>query len=557
VRNLFDWVLTEAGGKAITREIRVSNQTGNNSYVHSFLCFRTSRRVPFLLSTPLSEVRYGFLLLIERRGHLAVFHRGATGFDDPLVKSSRPVSRSRLTHIWSTAARYQKFTTRRMTIAKQDLRGASYEADDLEMALIPALAARSILQSIRMDSPQHGVVAVTPSTGRVQRSAGKTDIGGLLHFVDLTIDGLAVQHDSEFLKAFPEPVELAGMPVSVVPTGLLFDISTLHELLCTPDRPYTLRADAGKAAPEVLMESLSEVLNLRTNGNEWEAINQTGHVLGQLKKLKHAYKITAVAAQGYFLRSHEGDERPLDQWLQLYGAYSLCFSDSDYFYSDDKLYRKAGFAREIATVSRHLIGQQSLDNARSEKGPSRYPPGATNFAADSIFRILETSLSVNDRFLWCCDLGDEWADYIGLGSSEVTFYHCKSGRPTSGASSFQIVIGQALKNLSRVKFRRDEVVRKIAASRQRSQWGATQIPLLARSVGGWNGFENELLAAIEGPTMRWQVAIVVTALSKSGFEAEARQGRPTPHFVQLVWLLSAFISACRERDAHPLLYCRS
>lgn len=102
VRALFDQVLLESEGNLVSREIRVSNGSGGRRFVHSFLSFRISSPVPFLNSATYKEVRYGFVLLVERSGYLAVFHRLAKGLDESIAKKCQAVDRRRLTHIRSS-----------------------------------------------------------------------------------------------------------------------------------------------------------------------------------------------------------------------------------------------------------------------------------------------------------------------------------------------------------------------------------------------------------------------------------------------------------------------
>lgn len=54
------------------------------------------------------------------------------------------------------------------------------------------------------------------------------------------------------------------------------------------------------------------------------------------------------------------------------------------------------------------------------------------------------------EFLACEDLGDEWADFIGVNSQAqlktVTFYHAKHGTHSLSAGAFRASVGQAIKN---------------------------------------------------------------------------------------------------------------
>lgn len=556
VTTFFDEVVEETGGAKVARQIREAKNDGSGPFVYSFLCFRLQSAVPFLATTTLKEVRYGFVLLIERNGYLAAFHRYAKGLDDFVADHTRPVDRRRLTHIWAALARYQKLSTRRMTVAKQELRGASYEADNLETALVPATVSRSVVQTLRMATDKHGTVGVTPGSGRVRVSASRTGLSEIVAFVDDILDGIASGGDSSFLNAFPQPVDLDDLPADIEPAGLLVDTSELQGAIDDPVNPHVLRAADGGDVPDLLMQQLSTVLTLREDGDGWEAVDENEAVTGRLERLTSSYSLKLPIAKEYVIEDDEGASDPLDKWLRRHSAFSVSFTSPEYFYTGGKLFRKAGFEQEVEMVRQFLTVHAGLDGALSEKG-GPYPENAKKFADDTIFRVVETSLGAADPFIWCCDLGDEWADYIGADTDRVTFYHCKHGAPTTGASDFQIVVGQALKNLSRVKFRREEVLEKIDSAQDRDSWGSTKIPLLAKGNGGWATLKTTLAGVIANPMTTWQVALVVTALSKTSFDQEAARKTPKPHFIQLVWLLSAFIANCRERDAQPRIYCRT
>ncbi|HEY2855281.1 MAG TPA: hypothetical protein VGJ18_20685 [Gemmatimonadaceae bacterium] len=439
-----------------------------------------------------------------------------------------------------------------MTISAYELRGASYDAADLETAFVPAAAARSILQTLGLVTRDYGVVGLTPSTGRIRVRSTKAGLTELLSFIDDVLDGIETSNDSLFLQAFPMPVEVADLPQHVLPTGLLFDMAQIRSLLDDPD---TVLEQRGVMSPDDLLTALSTVLPTLPTGDEWEAMDDRGGTVARIKRLKHSFGVYSDAAKQFVLRVGGNQEVPFDRWLREENAFSLSFNSTEYFYADGALYRTGGFRREANLVRQFLTADPHLTQATSEKG-SNYSSRDTRFASTSIFRVLEDSLSRDDPFLLCGDLGDEWADYIGGGSGTITFYHCKHGAVTRGASDLQIVASQALKNLSRVKLRESEIIRKLDLAQQREYWGDTQIPLLVRSQNGWPGLRKDLVKSAANPKTRWRVALVVTALSLSVFDTEARRANPLPYFIQLVWLLSSVVSCCRERDADVIIFCQ-
>jgi hypothetical protein len=97
----------------------------------------------------------------------------------------------------------------------------------------------------------------------------------------------------------------------------------------------------------------------------------------------------------------------------------------------------------------HLIPADCLKSVSSEKGSFR--TNQKNFSGTSVFGQLESTIARDDDVLICDDLGDEWADFIGLNTKGappmITFYHAKHGKLSLGAGPFHISVSQAEKNL--------------------------------------------------------------------------------------------------------------
>lgn len=552
-------LLPEAGVKSFgAPEIRAAVSSAGTAAHYTFQCVRYKPTVSFLNSTSLREVRYGFLLLIERNGYLAVFSRGVAGADTAFSAKVKPIPRHLMTHLWGDVAKYKKLSTRRMNIGRMELRGVNFIADDLENAMPFGAAGRSIPQSFRLHIPGEATCAVTPNTGKVQKAGEKTVLGGLIGFVDELIEAIGANTQSAFLNAFSTPVELRDLPSAVTPTGLVLDMAEFQDYL--DDEEVGGALVHATETVSTLWEQLSAVFDIQldpADASRWIAV-LSGKTALKIKRLTDSYGLVIEAAKGWTIVDGDGGSEPLERWFQRHHAFCVSYSNPEFFYTKGSLYRRAGFASEANYVLGLLNDHQPLDNATSEKGPTgTYTGSTTTFAVTSIFSVLETSLA-KESTLICTDLNDEWADYIGFGNNEVTFYHCKDGDLSSGASPFQIVVAQAQKNLSRVKFRPSEVQDKLAAYAAAPNWTSTcAIPRLVKSSAGWPGAIASATAAIAAPSTTWRVALVVTALSRTQFSLEMKRPTPRPFFIQLVWLLSAFASSCKERDATPIIFCRT
>src|SRR3546814_19346195 len=94
-----------------------------------------------------------------------------------------------------------------------------------------------------------------------------------------------------------------------------------------------------------------------------------------------------------------------------------------------------------------LIAEPLLAGATSEKGV--FANDQQSFSGGSVFQIVVDRIAEDCNILICDDLGDEWADFIGLSTdgspNMVSFYHAKHGIRSLGASPFHeaVEIGRA------------------------------------------------------------------------------------------------------------------
>ncbi|TOJ01974.1 hypothetical protein CGI47_24710, partial [Vibrio parahaemolyticus] len=87
----------------------------------------------------------------------------------------------------------------------------------------------------------------------------------------------------------------------------------------------------------------------------------------------------------------------------------------------------------------------------SEKGT--FVSDQTAFAEGSMFHFVE-NLHEGDDYVFCDDLGIEWADHItfNLNEGSIAFIHSKHGDETTSASKLHDVVGQGIKNLGNMFF---------------------------------------------------------------------------------------------------------
>lgn len=254
---------------------------------------------------------------------------------------------------------------------------------------------------------------------------------------------------------------------------------------------------------------------------------------------------------------------PLKRYIDQNDRFSVLFNDYSLAYIDGALYRDDQFTDGGTTFLRYFKSCAGLTNSTSEKGV--FAIGQRQFEAQSVFGELVRSVANGDDVLVCDDLGDEWADFIGVCNSStpksISFYHAKHGELSLGASPFHVAVSQATKNLGRMSLPDDLLASKSPSWSDNYRNGGVQTSIPRLHKGTLAQFIQAASDARLSPDTIKRVFIVTSSLSytqlKQTFSAIQAGTAPTPHFVQLYWLLMTYFSACTEAGACPYVVCQA
>ncbi|RUY59250.1 hypothetical protein EN962_15615 [Mesorhizobium sp. M7A.F.Ca.CA.001.09.2.1] len=257
------------------------------------------------------------------------------------------------------------------------------------------------------------------------------------------------------------------------------------------------------------------------------------------------------------------DAVSLARFIDRENLFTILFSDLALAYIDGALFRDEALASGGTALLAHLQVNQSLEQSTSEKGT--FAPGQIVFTQGSVFRSVVDTIATSEDVLLCDDLGDEWADFIGISTTSspkmISFYHAKHGNPSLSASAFHDSVGQAIKNLGRMRLPSDMLPGKLATWDDRYRNGGVQTEIARMIRGGTlQEIAVKLDAARSAPDVLQRVFIVTSSLSRTQVQdvlTAATQGTtPSPHFVQLYWLLMSYFSACVEMGVRGYVVCR-
>lgn len=548
----------------------------------SAIAFMHDRDPSFLAADAgVTEQVAGFLLVVERGDSVALFRSGldlpASFKTTHLQKMPGAAVERALAH---SDAIFEKIRLRNMSRARHALRTKALEASDLQNNVGLAGASRFIPQSytLRRDD---GHYSATPSTGRISLRDDKVPHLALVDWAGGIIDELARDEGREvspFIRNFARPVDLSTLPAGTLPTSFAVNVPVLVDLILedkllqlvrkTDDGDVVLDAKESAAVLEALDVTLTAV---RTRDGEADLrLPESERVVGRIKINKSRIALRALDWPGLedlqvAPTAASGDTSgPVDlrTHLEAHNRFIILFSDLNLTYIDGDLFRDETLTNGGAGLLSHLLPQKVLAVAKSEKGD--LVEDQAGFDSDSVFGIVVTDLSKDDALLVCDDLGDEWADFIGLGMDSnprtINFYHAKHGGLSLSASAFHVSVSQAMKNLGRMALAPESMGKKYEtwSSRYANFGVKAAMPRIIR------GDSEELQAGVEtvrsAPDTLRRAYIVTSSLSKKVVREtldSAKEGvAPPPHFVHLYWLLLSFFSACSEVGAFGYVICQ-
>ncbi len=325
---------------------------------------------------------------------VGVFQHGAASLANWIDAKARPLPRGNFTNAFSDNSTVRRLSVQRMTTSKHELRAASYEAADLLSSLPMMAANRCVIRSIRFQDQLMGSIAVTISTSRVQQSGGRRTADDLAELVAVVAQQTQANKHHVFLAKFAQSVALSDLPAGVEPTSVLFDWSGILEKGSL--ELYRKPAPHQKPVDEIPKKVLSRFLDgtmpvTPVPSGDWRFGPRPQSPRGALGLTSTRYSVKSILSNLLIVHDADTDDTmTLAKWVRDNDAYSVTFTDPEYFFGSGGLYRRANFASEVDTVRQCLREQPLLATATSEKGKPQ--PADVDFPTNSIFRLVDDSI---------------------------------------------------------------------------------------------------------------------------------------------------------------------
>ncbi|MFC3039452.1 hypothetical protein ACFOGI_04250 [Virgibacillus xinjiangensis] len=553
IKHLFIDISRKKSGPYATKIINQQYTISGKNLTYS-LCIFKYKDTPNFLDDEGNEVeiKFAYLLLIQYSGMLVVNKRNVSSLNSKLEKYITDVDVTTISRLFlNEKTSYEKFSLRNMDINDKAIRNRNIEANDLRISYNPIYSSKYILNNMRIKDGNKKI-SLGLSTSKINRLGKKVAIEDYFEYVIDVVDRIeSFELKESYLDNFSTPIPTENLIKELEPKSILFlfnDLLNDFENGMIDDVRYG-NPDNGRSIDlhKYLEEfnSYCEILKKDTRGNAIHRIVNSIDKSLILKKNKTSITLGCKKLRKIFL-IYNGETINLQEYLNKNQSFIVTFSDMEIVYSNKKLFKDNKLLQNLDSFLEVLVPYDELTSITAEKGNTSKT--SSKFEENTLFDFIESNIAYDIDYLICDDLGNEFADFISiLDSKKISYYHAKHGNSQLSASDFQIVIGQAIKNIGNMNMSPNDLKRKI------ERWGGkisgTNIPLIRKG----NSTEEVHVAfskTQDSPNSMLEIFIVVNFLSKSRLEEELnklKNGDSAQHqVIQILWLLSSFISTCKE-----------
>ena len=558
-------MVTADNCKKLTVVVRKNEMFGEDSQktaIVSLLIFKNISTPSFIkfdgvIPKELKEEKIGYLLIVEIQRYVIIVKKNVAHLT-PFIEKLEPIDANTLCSVMTDdRSVYQQVRLTNMNMSVEAMRNKSYEANNLTISMPTFNSNQSILNATKFINSS-GICSINVATSRLAKFGDKKSIRSLLEWMNNIVENIegGVQQ-SPFFNLFAMPVSWKNKQEELTPASILIDKFIIRNYLDKINDHNLYYGDAyvpmGGRAVSFLRQL--ECISLTEDNGSYSAYH------GKLRLLKQSNGIS-IRLKGLlnniYYRENDGVYHKIINLLRLLHCFTVSFTDCHYVYYGRRLYNNINICNDVTGILSTMKTCPQINRIMSEKG-NYIAINSTEFMPDTMFGVVENQLFVDADYLVCDDLGWELADHIAVKGDTISLIHSKcSDNVGFSASSFQEVIGQAVKNIGNLRQLGDIVEDK--RETWNSNWGNTAIPRCRR--GTVDGIINKITTLRSNPNRVYEVCLAVNFISKAELERAFGRIIAGENFaqknivVQLVWILNGFISNCKDADMHCRIFCR-
>ncbi|MDX6910006.1 hypothetical protein SJZ84_04120 [Hafnia paralvei] len=533
------------------------------NFIYSLRVFPTLRPVYFMGEAEGGEnfydTIYAFILILEFDNSIAIIKKSCANISDKLEKDFNLITSHLLAGTFNDSdVSFQKISTRSMTNSDKAIRSRSFESSDLKGAFSTHAAGRSIPYYLKLR--QGPTIKTISGSGRLVEASQRISFDDIASWsynqLCLVRQGGGVK---DFLNYFAQQKELNEVMALTQPNALLIESTALYEKIESEGLRIKYKLPDGEDCYlsekrlNKLFQKLEKVYEIRDDLTIDSAIGSA-----KIKRNNKTLTIESTILRRLKILSN-GKEATLQSFIFKNGFYSITFQDPRYMYFMGNCFEDASGISEINSILDILMPVENMDKVLSEKGT--FTKLSTKFSVESMFDLVE-EIHKNDDYIFCDDLGNEWADHITFNKQDscISFIHSKHGSKTTSASKLHDVVGQAIKNLGYMYFSAPDLLDKVRNKLKKNYVNNnTETKIKKIRKGDTRKLKKYLDDLSKDVKLHRKCILSCSFISKNEVKREfgkLRRNLPVkPHVIQLLWILSSFSHAVKEVNAVPVIYC--
>lgn len=579
INELFTNVSKKKSGRSNFKKVRELHQFDDNSLFWSLIIFKREQSVSFL-DKPINgweEDKFSYLLIVEFENFCIIIKRNISSLASFQSQYLLSIDYQVLSKLEITPfSEFRALAMQNIDPSEYSTRAKSIRSNDLKKSMSPFGIHRYILKGMSVASG-HTVSTLTFNTSRINKPGEKLYLPTLFAGLIKTVKKIKnFTNETAYVDSFAKPLKYEDYTRALQPLGILLLLGELEEAIeIGRFRKVVIQIDEDNErliTPQALLRYLRKYNVLLPIGD----CNKTINDVPRLYEIDNAFDDDAcisINEKSISLRSpilqkvrlhySDGDERSLLSWFREKNLFLVNFNEPDLVYFSGKLFKDSRLLGAIEGIEDVFMTHDKLKDVTSEKG--KVTSNCVDFPDKSIFHFIEKEL-VDDQteYLFCDDLGDEWADFIEVKSDRICLYHAKYKKKVGlSASNLQDVIGQAQKNLGNVIPDAARLANKKNSWQKNFKLDSHQTKIAKMRKGdtvdnGLKVYQQKLNSS----KVHFEISLVINYLSKEqimrNFRALRDGGKveKKAQVIQLLWFISSFVHGCKEMGIKPFIICQ-
>lgn len=565
----------------------ISNYTNGkdvtNGLKYIFFVFRDKPSKPSFCkneSVFLSEQKSGYFLFVYNEKNVAIFRQNLNlpkKLKDFLVKLEYDdfvkININKNTE-------YKQISMQNTDGADYAIRSKSFEGVDLKRNITAVTSSKFFIKSLRGNtkktSEETSSFSVNFGTSRLNQYASKKSKKEIFDWTKEIFDKI----EKKSKKSFEKDPFLSNFAVKqneelncLIPTYLLLDFNNVGSLLEKQTvKVFENGKEIGIQEIKKIIEKFEFSLELKKDANSkdtdrfiYSNAEYEIYVLHDQKKKKYLIQNDLLKNIVIDDSCQDSVRSSIEDILNDQSSFSLFFRNTSSVYSYGNLWKDSKIISNIEWLLNFVEPVESLKKVSFEKYDNKRNI-VKSWDSKSEFHLVIHKLS-HHKCLVCDDLGNEWADFIGINECEVEFFACKykttSGDDCKSASVFQDVVGQALKNLGNLNPLSEQLEKKFKSWEKPygdfSQKGNTRFKMNRLVRGSLSEGKEWWNKGNSNPKFKKISSLVVNFLDKdllkTNFDKVKQSIYDNEFLYQQLWLLSHFVNSCLEVGVTPRIYC--